>query len=100
MSANVCSPRPGTLVKLTTSVYWYNEFRIDDLANLPFLLLDFNATSSSAADGMAMDQGNRLGLATLMIDGKPRGVFVSKYSMVSFSEDLSESSFEVISEAG
>ena len=90
MSTDVCSPQPGTLVKLTTSVYWYNDFRIDDLVDLPLLLLDFDATSNGRADGMAMDQGNRLGLATLMIDGKPRGVFVSRYSMVSFNEGPAE----------
>jgi hypothetical protein len=86
MSTDVCSPQPGTLVKLTTSVYWYNDFSIDDLVDRPFLLLDFDAKSAGRADGMTMDKGNRLGLATLMIEGKPRGIFVSRYSMVRVSE--------------
>jgi hypothetical protein len=76
-------PRAGTLVKLTTGVYWYRDQRIDDLTDLPLLLLDFTAkpvgTVSSAddtADGMTMDRGNRSGIATLLIDGAPRTVWI------------------------
>jgi len=81
-------PRPGTLVKLTTGVYWYKELRIDDLSDLPLLLLDFAAkplgavgTENATADGMTMEGGNRSGIATLLIDGAPRTVWIFGHTM-------------------
>ena len=74
-------PRAGTLVKLTAGVYWYNEQRIDDLADRPFLLLGFEAKYVGTADGSTMDRGNRSGIATLLIDGVPRTVWIHGHTM-------------------
>jgi len=80
--------KPGDLVKLATGVYWYREQRIDDLSDLPLLLLDFAAkpvgtvgTAGDTADGMTMSGGNRTGIATLMIDCAPRTVWIFGQSM-------------------
>ena len=73
--------RPGTLVKLTAGVYWYNEQRIDDLADRPFLLLGFESKYVGTADGSTMDRGNRSGIATLLIDGVPRTVWIFGHTM-------------------
>ena len=72
-------PSAGTLVTLSTGVYWYHEQRIDDLADRPLLLLDFSASPvrmDDTADGLTMGGGNRRGIATLLIDGVPRTVWI------------------------
>ncbi len=74
-------PRAGALVKLTTGVYWYRDQRIDDLSDLPLLLLGFETKYAGTADGMTMDRGNRSGIATFLIDGAPRTVWIFGHTM-------------------
>lgn len=80
--------KPGDLARLNTSVYWYHEMRTDNLSDRPFLLLDFYAKptdtayiADDTADGMTVDRGSRIGIATLLIDGAPRTVWISDHSM-------------------
>lgn len=84
MEINNNSLQPGTLVTLSTGVYWYHEQRIDDLADRPLLLLDFSARPvlmDDTADGLTMGGGNRRGIATLLIDGVPRTVWIHGQTM-------------------
>ena len=67
--------KPGDLARLDTSVYWYHEMRTDNLSDRTFLLLDFYAkptgtvySADDTADGMTVDRGSRIGIATLLID--------------------------------
>ena len=80
--------KPGDLARLDTSVYWYHEMRTDNLSDRTFLLLDFYAkptgtvySADDTADGMTVDRGSRIGIATLLIDGAPRSVWIFGHSM-------------------
>ena len=70
------SLQPGALVTLTAGIYWYHEQRIDDLTSQPLLLLEFEPKNIGIADGSTMDRGNRRGIATLLIGGVPRTVWI------------------------
>jgi hypothetical protein len=70
------SLQPGALVTLTAGIYWYHEQRIDDLTGRPLLLLGFEPKTDGTVDGMTMDRGNRLGVATLLIAGRPQTVTI------------------------
>lgn len=75
------SLQPGALVTLTAGIYWYHEQRIDDLTSQPLLLLGFEPRTDGTVDGMTMDRGNRLGVATLLIAGRPQTVMIFGYTM-------------------
>ncbi len=75
--------RAGALVTLSAGIYWYHEQRIDDLTGRPLLLLGFEQKNIGTADGSIMDRGNRSGIATLLIDGVPRTIWIHGNTMTS-----------------
>jgi hypothetical protein len=75
------SLQPGALVTLSAGIYWYHEQRIDDLTGRPLLLLGFEPKNIGTADGAIMDRGNRSGIATLLIDGVPRTIWIHGNTM-------------------
>ena len=74
-------PSPGSLVELRAGVYWYNAQRIECLEDRPLLLLGYEPTNLGRADGMTMSRSARLGIATLLIDGVPRSVWIHDHTL-------------------